>query len=322
MQLSALDQSPVFTSAQAALAETARLALHCEALGYSRYWVAEHHGSASFAGCAPEVLIAHLASLTERIRIGSGGIMLMHYSPYKVAELFRTLETLHPDRIDLGLGRAPGSDAWTAGALAYGSKTTHLEFFGQKLGDLLAFLSDREPATRAFRRVHISDGLQPCPQPWMLVSSPEGARGAAAAGLGMALAHFISPECLELGTLYREHFNREGPWKTPRICLATHALAADTQDEADYYARPGALWRTRVARGEFVRFTPPEAVDEDAAPAVEEARRRLVGPADQVAQALSELVERAGADELMLVTITTEEARRRSYTLLAEALID
>ena len=131
MKISAVDQSPIFsdTNANQALQETTELAKHCDSLGMNRFWVAEHHGSSSFAGCSPEILIPRLASETENIRIGSGGVMLMHYSPYKVAENFRLLESLFPDRIDLGVGRAPGSDPYQAGALAYGSKTTGPEYF-------------------------------------------------------------------------------------------------------------------------------------------------------------------------------------------------
>ena len=137
MKISVVDQSPIFSnsSADQAIKDTRELAKYCDSLGLNRFWLAEHHGSSSFAGCSPEILIPSLASETESIRIGSGGVMLMHYSPYKVAENFRLLESLFPNRIDLGLGRAPGSDAYQAGALAYGSKTTGPEFFPTNMND-------------------------------------------------------------------------------------------------------------------------------------------------------------------------------------------
>ena len=152
MKISAVDQSPIFSNSNAnqAIKDTKELAKYCDSLGLNRFWLAEHHGSTSFAGCSPEILIPSIASQTESIRIGSGGVMLMHYSPYKVAENFRLLESLYPNRIDLGLGRAPGSDAYQAGALAYGSKTTGPEFFATKMKDLRSFLEGSISSTESF----------------------------------------------------------------------------------------------------------------------------------------------------------------------------
>ena len=170
-RLSVLDQSPIpsGSTAQQALADSVRLAQITEALGYHRYWVAEHHGSRSFAGSAPEILIGHIASATKRIRVGSGGVMLMHYSPLKVAETFKLLQSLHPGRIDLGIGRAPGSDGITAAALAYGSQIG-IEYFPAKIGDLKAFLADEPAFTEAFAFVFQENdlmllGLEPDPDP-------------------------------------------------------------------------------------------------------------------------------------------------------------
>ncbi len=157
MKLSVLDQSPIRSGGTAAdaLRETIELAQITERLGYHRYWVAEHHGSASFAGSSPEVLISTIAANTSRIRVGSGGVMLMHYSPLKVAENFRLLETLYPGRIDLGIGRAPGSDGITAVALAYGSKIG-MEYFPAKLADLKAFINGQPPYTEALSPVRVT----------------------------------------------------------------------------------------------------------------------------------------------------------------------
>ena len=195
MKISVVDQSPIFSnsSANKAIQETRELARYCDSLGLTRFWLAEHHGSTSFAGCSPEVLIPSLASETESIRIGSGGVMLMHYSPYKVAENFRLLESLFPNRIDLGLGRAPGSDAYQAGALAYGSKTTGPEFFATKMNDLKSFLEGTVSSTESFETVNVTPGLGELPEVWLLVSSRQGAEYAAHFGLPMSLAYFIDP---------------------------------------------------------------------------------------------------------------------------------
>ena len=161
MKISVVDQSPIFSnsSADQAIKDTRELAKYCDSLGLNRFWLAEHHGSSAFAGCSPEILIPSLASETKSIRIGSGGVMLMHYSPYKVAENFRLLESLFPNRIDLGLGRAPGSDAYQAGALAYGSKTTGPEFFPTKMNDLKSFLEGSVSSTESFESVNVTPGL-------------------------------------------------------------------------------------------------------------------------------------------------------------------
>ena len=160
MKISVVDQSPIFSnsSADQAIKDTRELAKYCDSLGLNRFWLAEHHGSSSFAGCSPEILIPSLASETESIRIGSGGVMLMHYSPYKVAENFRLLESLFPNRIDLGLGRAPGSDAYQAGALAYGSKTTGPEFFPTKMNDLKSFLEGSVSSTESLSQLMLLRG--------------------------------------------------------------------------------------------------------------------------------------------------------------------
>ena len=200
MKISAVDQSPIFsnTNADQAIRETKDLAKYCDSLGLNRFWLAEHHGSNSFAGCSPEILIPSLAAQTESIRVGSGGVMLMHYSPYKVAENFRLLESLVPNRIDLGLGRAPGSDAYQAGALAYGSKTTGPEFFATKMNDLKSFLEGRPSSTKSFESVNVTPGLGEIPEVWLLVSSRQGAEYAAHFGLPMSLAYFIDPSCADL----------------------------------------------------------------------------------------------------------------------------
>ena len=193
MELGVLDQSPIAGGGDAAsaLADSVRLARHAEALGYARYWVAEHHGSSAFAGAAPEILMGQILAGTERIRVGSGGVMLMHYSPYKVAETVGMLAALYPGRVELGIGRAPGSDGITAAALAYGSRIG-LDYFPAKVADLAAFLRGAPPVTDAFRTVRLTPRPDPAPDLWVLGSSASSATLAAHFGLPFCFAHFIS----------------------------------------------------------------------------------------------------------------------------------
>ena len=235
MKISVVDQSPIFSnsSADQAIKDTRELAKYCDSLGLNRFWLAEHHGSSSFAGCSPEILIPSLASETESIRIGSGGVMLMHYSPYKVAENFRLLESLFPNRIDLGLGRAPGSDAYQAGALAYGSKTTGPEFFPTKMNDLKSFLEGSVSSTKSFESVNVTPGLGELPEVWLLVSSRQGAEYAAHFGLPMALAYFIDPSCIDLADVYRDNFQPSIFADKPKISVGVFSICADTDKEAE-----------------------------------------------------------------------------------------
>ncbi|MGI9345326.1 MAG: LLM class flavin-dependent oxidoreductase [Gammaproteobacteria bacterium] len=335
MDLSALDQSPVFsnqTSAEA-LQNTLECAIACEKLGLKRYWVAEHHnsrsGARSFAGNAPEVLMPALAARTNTIRVGSGGVMLNHYSPLKVAECFSLMATLFPDRIDLGIGRAPGGDPLQAGALAYGSKTTGADFYPTKVADLTAWINGEAPTTEAFRRIQLVDSGQPRPEIWQLASSQDGALYAAHFGLPLALAHFINPECTDYAQEYRKaraHYNQEhSPVDSSddgRIILAVFAICAETEAEARQLAQPAALWRNQIQRGLFGQF----ATTEEAAIALQnkpaaENERALIGTPEQLRSKLQKLVEKSDADELMVVTICEPiQARIKSYSLLQETV--
>lgn len=330
LPLSVLDQSPIpsgSTAAQA-LADSVRLAQITEGLGYRRYWVAEHHGSESFAGCAPEILIGHIASATQRIRVGSGGVMLMHYSPFKVAETFKLLATLHPGRIDLAVGRAPGSDGLTAAALAYGNRVG-IEYFPAKVADLSAFLHDEAPATEALARVRALPAVERPPELWMLGSSEEGARIAAHFGLPFAYAHFINPEHAERACeVYRSAFRPSPAVAEPRVMLGAFVLCADSDAEAEALAACRDLWRLKVERGEFGPFpSVAEAQayrfsDADRARIAERRQHQILGTRDPVAAQLRALASAVGADELSVVSITHDFAQRvRCYELLAEAFL-
>jgi len=328
MKFSVLDQSPMRSGGTAAdaLRETIELAQITERLGYHRFWVAEHHGSASFAGSSPEVLISAIAAHTSRIRVGSGGVMLMHYSPLKVAENFRLLETLYPGRIDLGVGRAPGSDGITALALAYGSKIG-IEYFPAKLADLKAFISGTPPYTEALERVRVTPEPATMPEIWMLASSEDGARLAAHFGLPMSFAHFIAPESAESSCqIYRDNFRPTDTCPAPRVSLGVFVLCADSDAEAQLLARCRDLWRARVERGEFGPFpSPAEALAHHMTPPEREkiASRRahqILGTKEPVRAQLAALAVSCGAEELVVVSITHEFRQRvRCYELLMEA---
>jgi luciferase family oxidoreductase group 1 len=323
-----LDQSPIRTGGTAAeaVAETLELAQACERWGYHRYWLAEHHASRGLAGSTPEVLLAHVAARTSRIRVGSGGVMLSHYSALKVAENFRMLETLHPGRIDLGIGRAPGSDPRTARALAHGPGALGIEHFPAQIGDLLGFLRNDLPQGHPFRGIRAMPDGPTMPELWLLGSSDEGAALAAHFGTAFAFAHFISDAGgVEATRGYAASF-RPGVLDAPRAAVAVFALAADTEAEAQRLAKSRDLWITRLYTGRPGAF--PSVEEAEAYPYSEQElsivhhvrRRTIAGAPEQVRDRLLALAGAYGAAELVIVTIAHDfKARLRSYQLLAEA---
>ncbi len=328
LDLSVLDQSPVRsggTPAQA-LAETIQLAQAADSLGYRRYWLAEHHGTDGFAGSAPEVLITRVAAATSSIRVGAGGVMLAHYSPLKVAENFRVLENLYPGRIDLGIGRAPGSDPITARALAYGSQIG-IEYFPSRIADLIAFLEDSSPATEAFEKVRATPKAPSVPEIWLLGSSAQSAIYAARFGLAFSFAHFISPVGGdEVLRAYRERFQPSGMLEKPRESLCVFVICADTEEEAKRLAISRDLWRLRLERGEPGPYPSVEEAQSYPYTDAEKARveanrtRNVVGDPEQVKERIERTAEEYGAGEIVVLTITHDfAARLRSYELLAGA---
>ena len=324
MKISVVDQSPIFSnsSADQAIKDTRELAKYCDSLGLNRFWLAEHHGSSSFAGCSPEILIPSLASETESIRIGSGGVMLMHYSPYKVAENFRLLESLFPNRIDLGLGRAPGSDAYQAGALAYGSKTTGPEFFPTKMNDLKSFLEGSVSSTKSFESVNVTPGLGELPEVWLLVSSRQGAEYAAHFGLPMALAYFIDPSCIDLADVYRDNFQPSIFADKPKISVGVFSICADTDKEAEELSLSAAAWRLNSQKGIFGTFpTLEEAKDSINGDLVRtNDNRTFVGTAQTIREKLQPILNKVEPEELKIITICEPfSARVRSYDLIKQS---
>ncbi len=326
--LSVLDQSPIRSGGTAAEAihETLELAQAVERLGYHRYWLAEHHSTPSLAGSTPEVLIGQVAVRTGRIRVGSGGVMLSHYSALKVAENFRMLETLFPGRIDLGIGRAPGSDQRTARALAVGPGMLDIEDFPNQVGDLLGFLHDRLDPAHPFAGVRAMPQGPGAPEVWLLGSSDQSAALAAHFGTAFSFANFINTEGgAEITRAYRTQFRPSPTLAAPQASIAVFVICADTAAEAQRLAlsRDLSLLRLHTGRpGPFpsieealaYRYTPRERA------IVEYNRQRTIaGAPEQVRDRLVALGAAYGADEFVIVTITHDfKARVRSYELLAE----
>jgi len=329
-RLSILDQSPVSegSSGAQALKNTLDLAGLADRLGYHRYWVAEHHGGPMLAGPSPEALIGPIAAVTARIRVGSGGVMLPHYSPLKVAETFSLLAGLFPGRIDLALGRAAGTDPLTTFALQRDRRHAPADDFPEQLAELLGYLHDRLPPEHPFARLAKTlPGRPERPEPWLLGSSPQSALWAAELGLPYAFADFINPHGAEITALYRERFaEHEHDGLKPRTAVGVWVICADSEEEARRLAASGRMTFTLLRRGQLIPVPPPEtavaflAVDRRTAAQPPSQRRAVLGAPATVRAELEEVVARYGAEEAIIVTITYEhQARRRSYELLAEA---
>ena len=329
LKLSVLDQSPIRSGKTPADAvhESIELAQAADRLGYCRYWVAEHHSSQGLAGSTPEILIGQLAARTERIRVGSGGVMLSHYSSLKVAENFRMLETLFPGRIDLGIGRAPGSDQRTARALAHGPGALGIEHFPAQIRDVMAWVRDRVEPGHAFSGVHAMPVGPTAPEVWLLGSSAESATYAAHFGTAFSFAHFINANGGdEITRMYRGYF-RPSEWLAePQVSIGVFVICADTEEEARRLAQSRDLSMARRYTGHSGPFpTVAEAEShlwtEYERAVVEQARNRsFVGAPEQIREKLEALAATFEADELVVVTITEDERTRlHSYELLAEA---
>lgn len=325
LRLSVLDQSVARAGRphDESIRQTVALAEHCEALGYHRFWLSEHHAMPTLVGTAPEVLMAAVAARTRRIRIGSAGVMLPHYSPFKVAEQFRVLDALAPGRIDLGVGRAPGSDQRTARLL--NPDLAAATNFPQQVLELKAWVIGEDlPPGHAGHGVPALPAHATAPQLWMLGSSGYGAQLAAHYGLPYAFAHFITDGegCEEALRLYRSTF-RPGVLDQPTATICLSALAADTEEEA--WHQFASRERARVDRrsGRFGPLLPPEQARRPYTPPeqaeAEQLRRRaVVGSAAQVRDRLLAVAETLQVDEIVIVTWAWDPAvQRRSYELLA-----
>ena len=329
--LSVLDLSPVVagsTEAQA-LHDTVTLAIEAERLGFHRYWLAEHHGGAMVASSSPEIMIGQVAGATSRIRVGSGGVMLPNHTPLHVAEQFKVLEALYPGRIDLGIGRAPGTDQLTAYALRRDAEKMDADDFPQQLGELLAFAGARPwPANHPFRQVRAAPTDVPLPPVYLLGSSAFSAQVAAANGFGFSFAAHIAPDlAVDVLRLYRDRFRPSEEFPEPCAILGHAVVCAEDDETARRLAAPARVAFRRLRAGRPAPIpTVEEALAEERArppseaPASRGSERVIVGAPERVRDRLDELLERSGADELIVVTTMHGlEDRVRSYALLAEA---
>jgi luciferase family oxidoreductase group 1 len=328
LRLSVLDQSPISegSTGAAALAQTIELAKLADRLGYHRYWVAEHHGGPMLAGPSPEVLIGPIASATDRIRVGSGGVMLPHYSPFKVAESFSLLAGLYPERIDLGIGRAAGTDPMTTHALQRDRSAAPPDDFPQQLAELLAYLEDRLPASHPFARLaKVLPGRPESPVPWLLGSSQQSALWAGETGLPYAFADFINPGGAEIAELYRSRFVDSERLAAPKLAVAAWALAADTDEQARELASSSRMAMRELRAGRLIPVPPVEKALrylERQGETGAGGRRMILGSPSTVRAGLEELAQAYGAEEVIVVTITHDpEARRRSYELIAAEML-
>lgn len=327
--LSVLDLSPVASGSDAAraLQNTLELARLADRLGYQRYWLAEHHNLPSVASPAPEVMIGHVAMETERIRVGAGGIMLPNHAPLKVAETFRVLEALHPGRVDLGIGRAPGTDPVTASALRGTRDAAGADDFPEQFGELLAFAGGGFPEGHPFRSVSAAPEGVGLPPVWLLGSSGYSARAAGKMGLGYAFASHFSPvDPAPIMLAYREGFAPSDDFPEPHAVLATSVVCAETDERAKELASSMGLAWVRMRTGKPGPLpSPEEALAHPYTPAERsllEAYRsmQVVGDVPRVRARLEELAERTAADEVMVTTMVHDHRERfASYERLAEA---
>jgi luciferase family oxidoreductase group 1 len=326
--LSVLDLSPVTTATpgSAALRNSLDLARLADRLGFKRYWLAEHHNLASIASSAPEIMIGQIAAATTHIRVGSGGVMLVNHAPLMIAERFKVLEALFPGRIDLGLGRAPGTDPVTTYALRRRQDAREGDDFLERFQELILLERGGFPKDHPFRSVRAVPADVVLPPIWLLGSSGYSAELAAAVGLGFAFAHHFAEHDADSAMLnYRAHFKPSATLSEPYAILATAVIAADTDAEAERIAMSADLHFVRRGKGEYLPFVSPEEAAAYPYTLIDRERiarhreRLVVGGIETVKRRLRALIEATRADELMITTMAYDHAaRRRSYELLAD----
>ncbi len=329
LPFSVLDLSPIASDSNGpeALARTVDLAQACEGLGYKRYWLAEHHNTPGLASSAPEIMVAHVAASTRTIRVGSGGIMLPNHPPLRIAESFRVLESLHPGRIDLGIGRAPGSDPMTAFALRRSQEGFSVEL-PSLIAELLAYVDGGFPEDHPFARVRAMPLEAPLPPMWILGSSEESAHLAAQIGAGYVFAHYMGPR-RAMGAMraYRENFRPSPSFAEPHAILGLSVICAETSERAEFLSWSSALGLMRMRSGRpGLLPTPEEGLAYDYTPNQQEQlgrfrRAQVLGDPESVARRVHELVGETIADEVIVMTsVHSHQERVRSYELVADAL--
>jgi luciferase family oxidoreductase group 1 len=328
--LSILDLSPVVAGGSPAqsLRNTLDLAEHADRLGYRRYWVAEHHNLSNIASSAPEIMIGQIAARTSRMRVGSGGVMLPNHAPLAVAERFKVLEALFPGRIDLGIGRAPGTDQVTSIALRRRQDIREDDDFLERFQELLLLENNGFPKDHPFSTIRAMPSDVALPPIWLLGSSDYSAQLAASIGSGFSFAHhFASHDATAAMRIYRDRFQPSAAMQSPYSILATAAIVADTQEEAERLAATIDLNFVRRAKGDYLPLESPETalaysyspIDRER---IRQNRSRLfVGTPDTIRTQLAPLLQSTQADELMVTTmIYDHDARKKSYALLAKAM--
>ncbi len=326
LRLGVLDQSPISegSTGAEALRNTLDLARLADGLGYHRYWVAEHHGTPMLASASPEVLIGPIAASTRRLRVGSGGVMLHHYSPRKVAESFSVLSGLFGDRIDLGLGRGADADAVTTHALQRDRRTPAPEDYPDQLAELLAYLEDRPPPDSRFAGLEALPGRPAGPEPWLLGSSLQSAIWAGQLGLPYAYGDFINPKGSDMTNLYRQLFAGTQRLPSPRAAVCVSAICAESDAEAERLASSARMAASMSRGGTPIPVPPVEKalrhLEAAGPPAAPPGGRAVLGSPATVRERLEEVAREYGVEEVIVLTITYEHsARRRSYELIAEA---
>ena len=334
LNLTVLDQSPVHPAeSRPELANAAQASLElakaCDELGYTRYWVAEHHNSPQFAGPSPEILIASIAGVTRNMRIGSGGVMLSHYSPFKVAEVFNMLNALFPDRIDLGIGRAPGGDALASSALAWPAQPQSANHYPTQAVTLKSLLQQNVPQDHPWSQLHITPQVDSAPQMWMLGSSGGSAELAGQVGMNLALARFISADhCTpDIFNAYQKAWKAADHNGVPKRMLALACFCADTSEEAELLASTAIYRKMMVQTGDREALLSPEQVQDrrKSFTAAQEAQYDHIasgyttGTAEHCCAEIDSLAKAFDVQEVALVTVTHDfTARLKSYELLAK----
>jgi len=332
LKLTVLDQSPVHPIPAGSHIRNAglfsiELAKACDALGYDRFWVAEHHNSPQFAGPSPEILIASIAGVTQNMRVGSGGVMLNHYSPFKVAEVFNMLSALFPDRIDLGIGRAPGGDRLATSALAWPNQPQDGSNYPTQAATLKALLEGEIPPDHPWAELHITPKTNGAPELWMLGSSGGSAELAGQLGMNLALARFITPDHCSpsIFDAYTRAWDAAGHESSPQRLLAIGAFCAETQEQAELLAGTAIYRKMMNSTGDRSDLLPPEEVqDKRAGFSVSQhaeydhlLKGYTVGTPEKCQAELDALAKLFGTNEIAIVTVTSDfDARLESYRLL------
>ncbi|WP_121662073.1 LLM class flavin-dependent oxidoreductase [Metabacillus litoralis] len=327
MKLSVLDQSVISEGQTAinALQNTIELAKITEELGYTRFWVAEHHNSNGMVGTSPEILMSQIASNTKKIRIGSGGVLLPQYSPYKVAENFKMLETLFPNRIDVGIGRSPGGSTITRLALTDGIRKSMNEF-PRQVSDLQDYLFDTNSSSQPIHNVKAYPSIQTFPEMWLLGVTHRGARLAGEMGTSFTFGHFIHPtNGLYAMETYRRNFQPSKTQSSPKANVCIFVVCSDTQEKAEEIAVSQDLWLLAVERGLDTRIPSPKQKKlspRDKEKIMENRKRMIVGTPQKVREEIQRLSDYYQTDEFMIINNTFNfEDKVRTYHLLAEVLL-